>query len=137
LPPASYQQRAKARLELERRREIRACLEGSQGVPGPLYWLQNHTETFDEKWKEHGLEPYRPFPKLPYLPWLFNHFVKDRRLFVPKSREMLASWSVVGYAVWLCQFQPRQRVMANIEDMSQMLLDHIVDLLSTHRTRSS
>jgi hypothetical protein len=24
---------------------------------------------------------------------------------------MLASWSVVGYAVWLCQFHPRQRVI--------------------------
>jgi len=24
---------------------------------------------------------------------------------------MLASWSVVGYALWLCQFHPRQRVI--------------------------
>jgi hypothetical protein len=86
--------------------------------------LQEHTETFDEKWKEHGLEPYRPFPKLPYLPWLFRHFLRNRRLFVPKSREMLASWSVVGFAVWTCQFFPRQRVILQAQKE-----DKVVELM--------
>ena len=41
----------------------------------PLYWLQTWTQTFDERWKEKGSQsPYRPFPKLPYFPWLFQIF---------------------------------------------------------------
>ena len=106
---------AKRLVAEERHQEVRRCLQGHEGVPGPLYWLQNHTETFDEKWKEHGLEPYRRFPRLPYFPWLFAHFLGDRRLFVPKSREMMASWGVIGYAAWLCQFHPRQRVIVQAQ----------------------
>src|ERR1051326_1828846 len=75
---------AEAYRQLEQREEVRRILDGHNGTPGPLYWLQNHTETFDEKWLSSGLEPHRKFPTLPYLPWLFDHFVKDRQLFVPK-----------------------------------------------------
>src|SRR5579864_7231971 len=104
--------RAEARRMIGELKEVKCCLKGKGEIPGPLYWLQHHTETFDEKWKEKSLpSPYRKFPDLPYLPWLFEHFLRDRRLFVPKSREMMASWSVVGYAVWTCRFFPRQRVI--------------------------
>jgi hypothetical protein len=113
-------------IEEERRlSELERCLDKSGKTPGPLYWLQYHTETFDEKWQEKSLSsPYRKFPDLPYLPWLFEHFISDRRLFVPKSREMMASWSVVGYAVWTCQFFPRQRVIVQSQKE-----DKVADLI--------
>src|SRR5262249_40721633 len=77
--------RAEARRLIGELREVKYCLKGKAEIPGPLYWLQNFTQTFDEKYRTAGLEPYRPFPKLRYLPWLFKHFIEDRRLFVPKS----------------------------------------------------
>jgi hypothetical protein len=44
-------------------KEVKCCLKGKGEIPGPLYWLQHHTETFDEKWKEKSLpSPYRKFP---------------------------------------------------------------------------
>jgi hypothetical protein len=37
---------------------------------------------------------------------------------------MLASWSIVGFAVWKCQFHPRQRVI-----LQGQKIDKITDLL--------
>ena len=85
--------------------------EGRFWIPPPLYWFWNYTKTFDEHWQEAGKEPYRPMERLPYLPWLFGLFLKEPTLFVAKSREMRASWSIVAYAVWKCQFFPRTRVI--------------------------
>ena len=77
----------------------------------PLDWLQNHTQTFDEHWKSKGTAPYARFPRLPYLPRLFELMKTERRLFLPKSREMMVSWAAVAYGVHLCQFSPRTQVM--------------------------
>jgi hypothetical protein len=77
----------------------------------PLHWLQNHTNTFDEHWKQKKSAPYARFPRLPYMPKLFELMHKERRLFLPKSRDMLVSWAAVAFGVHLCQFNPRSRVM--------------------------
>lgn len=39
----------------------------------------------------------------------------ERRLFLPKSREMVLSWAVVGYAVHLCQWNPNTQVIIQSE----------------------
>ncbi|MGA2075859.1 MAG: hypothetical protein ABSH52_20405 [Terriglobia bacterium] len=70
----------------------------------PLYWLTHWTKTRDDHWREKGTEPYAKFPAKPYFQWLFEGFRKERRLFVPKSRDMMVSWAVVGYLVWVAQW---------------------------------
>jgi hypothetical protein len=70
----------------------------------PLYWLTHHTKTRDDHWREKGTEPYARFPDKPYFPWLFEGFRTERRLFVPKSRDMMVSWAVMGYLTWLAQW---------------------------------
>lgn len=115
----------RARIELEHRRAIRRCLDRSADPPGPLYWLQNHTKTFDEHWQKKGTQPYAKFPNKPYMPWLFNLFLTSERLFIPKSREMMVSWAVIGYAVWLCQFFERTRVIVQAQK-----LEKVIDLVS-------
>jgi hypothetical protein len=47
----------------------------------------------------------------PYIPFLFAFLHQSKRLFIPKSREMMLSWAVMGYAVWLCQWHPEIQVI--------------------------
>jgi len=91
----------------------------------PLYWLRTHTKTFDEHWQEKGTEPYARFPDKPYFPYLFYLLRTERRLLLPKSREMGLSWAVIGYAVWLCQFFERTRVIVQAQK-----LEKVIDLVS-------
>jgi hypothetical protein len=61
-----------------------------------LYWLQHHTRTRDDHWRKRGTEPYCKFPYKPYFPKLFELMASERRLFLPKSREMMLSWAIMG-----------------------------------------
>jgi hypothetical protein len=72
----------------------------------PLYWLQNHTRTRDDHWKEKGTEPFARFSHKPYFPFLFWLLENEKRLFLPKSREMGLSWGVIAWAVRECQWYP-------------------------------
>jgi len=93
-----------------------AILNGDGIRPAPLCWMQECTKSYDEKWKAHGFDgPYQPFSRLPYLPWLLNLLMTEKRLLIPKSREMLVSWCAIGYAVWLCQIRPRTRVIVQTQ----------------------
>jgi hypothetical protein len=81
----------------------------------PLWWLQHHTKTRDDHWREKGTPPFAEFPSKPFFPFLFELFKTERRLFLPKSREMQLSWAVVGYAVHLCQWSPNSQVIIQSE----------------------
>jgi hypothetical protein len=61
-----------------------------------LYWLQNYTATENPKHQVQGLPYKAPFPRKSYFHPLFQAFHRYRRLFVPKTREMLTSWCVIG-----------------------------------------
>jgi hypothetical protein len=85
-------------------------------IPGPLWWLQNCTETFDPHYLEKKLDsPHRAFPDLPYFPWFFSRLLTKPIVFVPKSREMMVSWAVIAYAVWLCQLFAGVRVLVQAQ----------------------
>jgi hypothetical protein len=89
-------------------------------IPGPLWWLWNCTETFDNHWLNKGLPgPYRPFPRLPYMPWLFSGLLTDKILFIPKSREMMVSWAVMGYCAWHCQIFEQTRVLVQAQKLEK------------------
>jgi hypothetical protein len=91
-------------------------LNGEPDRPGPLFWLQECTETYDEHWVNKDLtSPYAKFPKLPYWPRLFWFLEHKPRILIPKSREMMLSWAVVGYGVWHCQLFPRTRVIVQTQ----------------------
>jgi transposase-like protein len=68
-----------------------------QMLADPLVWLQNHTETKDNHWREAGASSsYRPFPDKPYFRPIVDAFQKEPILFVEKSRDMMLSWLCVG-----------------------------------------
>lgn len=80
---------------------------------GPMWWLRKWTATENEQWLAHNLPPIAPFPYWPhgkgewdYLDHIMNALLTSEELYIPKSREMLTSWIVVGYITWFCQFWP-------------------------------
>jgi len=99
------------REQLQYMRGEKLFYENGLPIVAPLYWFWNFTKTFDEHWQKNGKEPYRPMERLPYLPYLFHTLMNTPILFIPKSREMRVSWSIVAYAVWKCQFVERTRVI--------------------------
>jgi hypothetical protein len=93
----------------------------------PLYWLTHHTRTRDDHWREKGTEPFAKFPHLPYMPWVFEGLRNDRRLFIPKSRDMMISWAVIGYLVWTAQWYGPAHIMIQTqkEDKAKDLVSGI------------
>jgi hypothetical protein len=90
---------------------------------GALFWLQNLTLTTDDHWQTKQTPYKAPFPRLSYLPHLFGALMrlaafpelKTDRLFIPKSRDMLVSWSVMGFITWQCQWRPQTFWIAQSE----------------------
>ncbi len=68
-----------------------------QMVRDPLIWLQQHTQTKDNHWREAGAtSPYRAFPNKPYFRPIMDRFFSERVLFIEKSRDMMLSWFTVA-----------------------------------------
>jgi hypothetical protein len=96
---AEEQRKAYDEQEAERLRELaRAKSEKvAQMVADPLLWLQNHTETKDNHWREAGAAScYRPFPLKPHFRPIVDAFQDEPVLFIEKSRDMMLSWLCVG-----------------------------------------
>jgi len=67
-------------------------------VADPLTWLQQHTRTRDNHWRESGAKsPYRPFPDKPYFRPILEVILSCPVSFIEKSRDMMMSWFCVGY----------------------------------------
>lgn len=104
-----------------------------------LYWLQNHTATENPKHAIQGREFVAPFPRKSYFVPLFEHFAKCPRLLVPKSREMLTSWSVMGWATNRAQWHKWEVIVqtesenkaAELVDYAAQLYRHQPDWLKT------
>lgn len=92
-----------AAMELERReREDRWRAD-------PWSWVQDRVNLLDPL-AGTGTQ-VAPFPDFPYLRALFTEFANNNALVVWKSRRMIASWSALVYAVWLCLMFPNTRVL--------------------------
>jgi hypothetical protein len=91
----------------------------------PLYWLQNFTATDNPKHAQQGL-PYRaPFPKKSYFAPLFGAFRSESRLFIPKTREMLTSWCVMGDSAHRSQWMRWEVIVqTGSEDKAHELIDY-------------
>lgn len=126
-------------VELEHRDIIRRCSERVVAHDrGPMYWLRNWTKTENYHWEKQGLEPKAPFPYKPYskdllasfnvpaerldwdyLDWVMSFLLQSyetgKPINVPKTREMITSWLVVGYITWTCQFFPNTEAVGQSE----------------------
>jgi len=89
-------------------------------IPGPLWFAWYATQTCDYHYLDKGLAtPYRSFPRLPYLPWLFAKLLTEKIVLVPKSREMMLSWAVMAYCVWACEIFPSTQVLVQSQKLDK------------------
>ncbi len=150
---------AEATLELQRRGIEKACKEWvASHRAGPMYWLRKMTATENYHWREQGLQPVMPFPYRPFLDrkidlsaFPFDHeftesdppdyldvlmgcLLTTKVLFVPKTREMMTSWLVVGFITWYCQFFEKTEAYSQSEsDNKAQGLVKYADILYTHQ----
>jgi len=93
---------------------------------GPLLWLTKYTKTEDPHWLEKGSDAVTHFPRKPYFPHVLHYLISDKLVFIPKTREMMTSWLVMGYiaseAQWFEQVQ--WVVQSQKETKSFELVDH-------------
>lgn len=105
-----------------------------------MFWLRNFTKTENYHWQAQGRPrpdepfPYWPYPKemlatysVPpeqmdwdYLDWtmwkILDCWERGKELLIPKTREMVTSWLVVGYITWSCQFFPSVEAVGQSEN---------------------
>lgn len=94
---------------------------------GPMYWLRNLTLTENYHWQQQGRPTSKePFPYKPHVPgewdyldwvmsFLLEGFGKVSEVYIPKTREMMTSWLVVGFCTWACQFFPNVQAIGQSE----------------------
>lgn len=94
-----------------------------------LFWLQHYTATENPKHQEQGLPYKAPFPQKSYFGPLFDVFETDKRLFVPKTREMLTSWCVMGDSAHRAQWQRWEVIVqTGSEDKAHELISYATQL---------
>lgn len=94
-----------------------------------LYWLQNWTATENPKYQAQGLLYKAPFPRKSYFEPLFHAFRTQDRLFIPKTREMLTSWCVMGDSAHRAQwFKWFTVVQTDSEAKAFELIDYVRQL---------
>lgn len=91
----------------------------------PLFWAQKFTLTENPKWKEQGLEFRANFPDKAYFRPLFDAFKEQRRLFIPKTREMLTSWCAMVWAAHQAQWMKAEVIVqTDSEDKAKELVGY-------------
>lgn len=109
-----------ALIEAERQEEV-----DTQCGSDPLYWLRNHTFTENEQYILEGLQFRARFPKKKYLDVLFNQFKVSQRLFIPKSRDMMTSWSAAAWGAHQAQWwKATVVVQTESEDKAKKLVKY-------------
>jgi hypothetical protein len=91
----------------------------------PLYWAQTWTRTENPHYLQQQLEYRERFPRKSYFEVLFRALAENDRLFIPKTREMVTSWSVMAYATHRAQwFKAEVVVQTDSEDKAKQLVGY-------------
>lgn len=83
----------------------------SKGIEATTYFhkLGNHLKikhniecerSLDQRGYFTELPTTRPFPMKPYIEPIANTWLTEQFLFIPKSRDMIATWQIVAYYTW-------------------------------------
>lgn len=95
----------------------------------PLYWAQTWTATENPHYEAQDLEFRSSFPQKTYFRLLFDAFAKESKLFVPKSRDMMTSWSALIWATHQAQWKKAFAVVQTMKEGKAMELIAYSDCL--------
>jgi hypothetical protein len=106
LTPEQMQQAIEYRRLLESSKEAREMeIIRCASDPGYMLWNpQHYVKTFDSY--EDGPQKVKPFPYKAYMYYVLWHIHNDKVLFIPKSRQIMATWLVCFYLWWDARFHP-------------------------------
>ena len=74
-----------------------------------MLWLTDEecgTKTEDSHYFDKGTPAIAPFPRKSYFLTVMDAMLKNKRLFILKSREMMTSWLACGYITWMVEWHP-------------------------------
>jgi hypothetical protein len=83
-------------------------------------WLTEYTKTKDE---QDAVNPYKPFPQKPYIQPILKVLEVESPVFFEKSRTMLISWTVSGWAAHKGFTRPAIQVIFQSEDEDRAVND--------------
>ncbi len=103
--------------QLEKANRIAQELKARRALVDPYYYLTECTKTEDEQDPEN---PYKPFPKdRPYIKHLLDALQTEKTLFIKKSRTMMGTWTVCGWAAHHMFTNPMTTIVFQSEDMDR------------------
>lgn len=84
------------------------------------YWLANYTKTEDEQDSEN---PVKPFPQRDYFPLVFDilNDPDESVVWLEKSRTMMMSWSLAGWAAHCMFTKPHTTVVVQSKDEARAI----------------
>src|ERR1700731_3490979 len=110
IPPISPMSSSDRQTVLSNLQALAPAIRDERCKRDPLYWAQHWTKTENPHYIEQGLEFSAPFPGKSYFRVLFDALAENRSaevpsIFIPKTREMVTSWSVMVYATHAAQWK--------------------------------
>jgi hypothetical protein len=112
---SSFLTRSRMQQELAQLKSIENELLARMSLEDPYVWLTQATKTKDEQ-APRGVDPYRPFPKRPYFKPLMEFMNSEALTYIRKSRTVMGSWLVTGWACHKAFTTPATRVVFQSKD---------------------
>ena len=108
----------------ELRKQLLIDLPVARAVMSSLHWMYHWTNTRDDQDLEN---PYKRFPRHDYFFVMHKLFLRERVLFVEKSRSMVTSWWAAAEALhYVMTHQPSKAILwAQDERRAVMLRDYV------------
>lgn len=112
---ARSQQKVSETSDLETQRRVR------EATMTPWRWLSQNTKTFNPHWQEEGCSgPFEPFPNKPYFEPVLDVIHGQKISFWEKSRDLMITWSIVGYFTWQAMLVPAREVLFQTLERTKM-----------------
>ncbi len=109
-----------ARLDHLEREKL--ALQAIRAIRDPYFYLTRCTKTKDEQ-PDPGQEPYRPFPEWLFFRILMAIIERERVVMFRKSRTVMMSWLVTGWAAHYAFTHPATSVVFQSEDEDRAVND--------------
>lgn len=113
---ARSQQKASSTSDEEVQRRVR------EATSTPWHWLKTNTKTFNPHWQEEGCNsPFEPFPNKPYFEPVLDLIHAEKITFWEKSRDLMITWSIVGYFTWQAMLVPARECIFQTLESKKMI----------------